>query len=271
MATQRMIKTSLWRKSRKFKQCDPLEKLLFIYLITNDDTELCGAYEQDMDEIAFHTGIDYRTLPQMLKRLEEIDLAIYRDGWIVIPHYMDQQNANNPKVRAGIENSFAVLPKQIRSLVNRYRIDGVSMPHEYPTSDLDSDIDSDIDVDTDSRPAKDPTLETYRSELSALLPMTAWRDIRSQLEALHRLSKMTRETQPSTPLETPEEFARMAVKVYARLKQTGRGDYWKRAAFDPKGLELRFTDVVTEMAQAYGQEQAEEAGVEAIRRMGIDV
>lgn len=105
---------------------------------------------------------------------------------------------------------------------------------------------------------KDPVLETYANELSALLPRTAWRDLQKQTEALHKLTKMTRDTQPLTPIDTPEEFAKMVVRVYAEMKQTGRGDYWKRAAFDPKGLEVRFTDVVTQLAEEYQRKQKEE-------------
>jgi hypothetical protein len=61
----------------------------------------------------------------------------------------------------------------------------------------------------------------------------------------------------------------MAVATYARMKQTGRGDYWKRAAFDPKGLELRFTDVVTEMAGEYDRLRREEEDLERVRRGGF--
>jgi hypothetical protein len=261
MATQRMVTTTIWTKSQKFIKLDPLQRYLFLYLITNERVELCGAYEMMLREMALWTGLDEReTLPNMLQALEDAGLAAYIDGWVVIPNYLKLQNLNNRSVKAGVEKSLSELPTHIRQAVDTLSTPSTQVVRDL---DLDLDLDSDIDVDVDS------TLATYRDELSALLPSTAWRNLQEQLAALHRLTKMTKETQPTTPLETPEEFARMAVATYARMKQTGRGDYWKRAAFDPKGLELRFTDVVTEMAGEYDRLRREEEDLERVRRGGF--
>lgn len=115
MATKRMIETSIWRKSRKFKKLQPLEKLLYIYLLSNEDTELCGAYELELDEMAYHTGLDHRTLPETIRRLEEVGLIRYIDGWVVIFNY--KAAVNNPSVRKGIQAGLDALPDHILALV----------------------------------------------------------------------------------------------------------------------------------------------------------
>jgi len=159
--------------------------------------------------------------------------------------------------------------KEIREMIEKYRVSQTVSDNPRPSeTNLIEVEESRVDKNRIDREV-DPTLKTYRDELSALLPSSAWRDLQEQTAALHRLTKMTKETQPTTPLETPEEFARMAVATYARMKQTGRGDYWKRAAFDPKGLELRFTDVVTEMAGEYDRLRREEEDLERVRRGGF--
>lgn len=140
MAKQRMVATSIWRRSRKFKKLDPLERYLFLYLITNEDVDLCGAYEQSMDDIAHFTGIDYRTLPQMLEDLEKVGLAKYLSGWVIIPNYAKLQNMSNPKVRAGMENSKSLLPNNIRLAMDR-----LSKAYALPTPDIDSDSDIDLE------------------------------------------------------------------------------------------------------------------------------
>lgn len=135
-----MVATSLWRRSKKFKRCDPLERYLFLYLITNEDTELCGAYEVDLDDVAHFTGIDYRTLPQMMQHLSEIGLAYYVDGWVLIPNYVELQNIDNHKVRIGVERGLAALPDHIREAMDR-----LSIGYAEPSDDFDSDSDSDSD------------------------------------------------------------------------------------------------------------------------------
>jgi len=115
----------------------------------------------------------------------------------------------------------------------------------------------------------DAVIDTYRNELSARLPATAWRNLGDQSAALRRVAKMTRETQPQTPIDSPEEFAALAVQQYQALKERGKNDYWKTAAFDPLTFERRFSDVVTALAEHYGEAKQQEDGLEAMRRMGV--
>lgn len=155
MANQRMVQTSLWRKSRRFKALQPLEKLLYLYLLTNSDTELCGAYELEMDEIALHTGIDYRTLPKTFERLEEVGLAKYVDGWVVIANY--KAFSENPKVRKGIEDGMSMLPKEIREVMDSLSdsMDRLS----YSMTDFDSDNDNDNDNDSPTGAVADEVID----------------------------------------------------------------------------------------------------------------
>lgn len=79
---------------------------------------------------------------------------------------------------------------------------------------------------------------------------------------------MTRDTQPTTPIETPEDFAKISVATYVAMKRNARSDYWKTASFEPKAIKRRFGDVVTEMAKQHRLDQEDEVGMAALRRMG---
>lgn len=141
MSKTRMVKTTLWRKSHRFRSLNPLDRYLYLFLITNEDVELSGAYEMPMDEIAHQTGIDARSLPGMLDRLASVDLARYVDGYVVIPRYIAVHNASNMKVRKGIESSIAHLPEHIRAMVQ-------PDDDESDVSSCDIDVTScDIDVE----------------------------------------------------------------------------------------------------------------------------
>lgn len=277
---QRMVDTDVWRKSARFAKCDPLERYLFLFLITNEHTSLCGAYEMRLDEIGLYAGIDYRqTLPQMLKRLEDVGLAIYRDGWVVIPKYTAKMSLGNPKVRTGVERGIAALPENIRSLIiaNDCQSSATdSQSSRSPDLDSDSDIDSDSDGDSDSAPAVvqqlpqsgDAVLRVYRDELSARLPITSWPDTAGQYSALRDLTSMTRSTQPQTPIETPEDYALLIVRAFERRKSIGKTDYWRTASFEPKTLLRRFGELTQDLAGDYGRDQIEAEGEAALARLG---
>lgn len=115
---------------------------------------------------------------------------------------------------------------------------------------------------------RDAVFDTLRNIVSGLLPSTAWPNASDQDAALHRIAKMIRDTQPSTPIDSPEEFARLSMQTYSALKRAGKSDYWKNASFEPIAIERRFGDVVTEMAKRYQQDENEQRGVDALRRMG---
>jgi hypothetical protein len=276
-----MVDTDVWRKSARFAECDPLERYLFLYLITNEHVSLCGAYEMRLDEIGLYTGLDYRqTLPQMLRRLEDVGLAIYRDGWVVIPKYTAKMSLGNPKVRKGVESGIAALPENIRSLIIANDCQSSPMDSQSSTSpDLvfDSDIDSDSDGDSDSDTAPaadqklpepgDSVLRVYRDELSARLPITSWPDTSGQYGALRDLTRMTRSTQPQTPIETPEDYALLIVRAFERRKSIGKTDYWRTASFEPKTLLRRFGELTQDLAGDYGRDQIEAEGEAALARL----
>ena len=112
MSKMRSVQTSIWTKSARFRQCDAIEKLLFMFLITNPETNLCGAFEMMLDDISHLTGIDHRNLPHVFEGLERKNLATYEDGWVIIPNY--KAVYDNPKVQRGIERELEALPQHIK-------------------------------------------------------------------------------------------------------------------------------------------------------------
>lgn len=127
----RSVQTTVWSLSKKFKRLDPLQKLLFLYLITNERTSLCGVYELDLDEVALRTGIDYRTLPEMFSQMEDVGIAMYRDGWVIIPNY--KANYDNPSVNRAVEKCLESLPADIKSTYDRLLADCSQTPNSQLT------------------------------------------------------------------------------------------------------------------------------------------
>jgi hypothetical protein len=146
MAKTRMVNTRFWNDSF-ISQLDPIGKLLFIYFITNEHTNICGIYELPLKIAAVETGIDSTMFVKILPNLKgRID---YINGWVCIKNFPKHQSGDNPKIKIGIEREMMAIPKDILEKAIAYGYPMVDSSH----SDLD--LDSDLDL-TESSP-KAPT------------------------------------------------------------------------------------------------------------------
>jgi len=115
MSKQRYINTRFWDDGY-VATLDPIEKLLFIYCLTNPLTEISGAYELPLRRIAFDTGIDKDMILKVFARFAENDKIHYRDGWIFLPNFIKHQS-DSPTVVKGIETSLKSVPDWILDMV----------------------------------------------------------------------------------------------------------------------------------------------------------
>jgi len=111
MAKQRIINTRLWSDSF-IQELKTHEKLLFIYILTNEHTNLCGIYECSMRTIEFETGINKKDLKQAIYTLQQAGKVVFFDGWVHIKNFSKYQN-ENPSIKKGIENAKAEIPAYI--------------------------------------------------------------------------------------------------------------------------------------------------------------
>lgn len=161
MAKQRFINTKFWSDSfiRKLK---PAEKLLFLYFLTNEHTEICGVYELPLDIIAFETGYPMDTISKGIDTLSKAGKIFFFGDWVYLKNFRKHQTSS-PKVKQGIEISFSKVPEEIRlkiaevdtlSIPYRYPIDTISHSNSDPNSDPNSER-GEINSPTPSEQAKD--------------------------------------------------------------------------------------------------------------------
>lgn len=141
MAKQRMINTRFWEDGYT-SNLDPIEKLLFLYFLTNTSTNICGFYEIPIKKIASDTGIDKDMVLKIIQRFTEDKKIYYIDGWICIKNFVKHQNQKSPTVRKGIEVELKNIPKNIAEMVETldslYHIDTLSHFNLNINSNLNS-------------------------------------------------------------------------------------------------------------------------------------
>ena len=116
MSKQRYISTKFWQDNYIIDK-DPIEKLLFLYLLTNPLTNILGIYEISIKIIAFDTGIDSEMILKILERFEKDDKVKYFKGHIALKNFTKHQK-DNPKINKGIEILISETPLELLSWVN---------------------------------------------------------------------------------------------------------------------------------------------------------
>ena len=116
MSKERYLNTKFWDDNYIIEK-DPIEKLIFLYLLTNTLTNIIGIYEISINRIAFDTGIDKDMVIKILERFEADDKAKYKNGWIALKNFTKHQK-NNPKINKGIEILTNEVPLELLRWVN---------------------------------------------------------------------------------------------------------------------------------------------------------
>ncbi len=118
MAKNRYVNTKFW-DDQYISDLDPVEKLLFLYLLTNPLTEMCGIYEIQVRRIALDTGIDKDMIPKIFFRFAEAGKIFYiNNNWVYIRNFQKHQ-AVNDSIKIGIERSLKAIPAEIMQVVCR--------------------------------------------------------------------------------------------------------------------------------------------------------
>lgn len=112
MAKTRIINTRFWDDTY-ISNLNPIEKLLFLYFLTNTHTNICGIYELPLKNIAVDSGIEKEEIEKILKKFAKERKISYIEGWVCVINFPKYQAKDNPKIKKGIENEINLIPSHI--------------------------------------------------------------------------------------------------------------------------------------------------------------
>lgn len=124
VAKQRIVNTKFWDDSY-IAGLTPLEKLLFLYLITNPLTNISGVYELPVRRAAFDVGLSIEEVEKAFGRFEADGKMARFNGWVGVTNFIKHQTLN-PKIKIGIMQELKRAPKEV---VDRVSIDYLSLSH----------------------------------------------------------------------------------------------------------------------------------------------
>ena len=186
MSKLRSLSTAFW--SDPFvEDLSPEEKLLFIYLITNEKTNMLGIYEASIKKISFETGLEKETVQKALKGFETLKKVKYINNHVILVNYLKHQNFNTNMKKSAID-VYNNLPKELKikglvlsknnpsegfqSLLNHYgMVSKVEVEYE-----IEYEIESEIEEETEEEAfdfSKDETeLKEYSMEVGKFFGKT---------------------------------------------------------------------------------------------------
>ena len=109
MANYRQIHTQIWTDNW-FLELAPDEKLLFIYLFSNDKSSLSGIYEIHDKLISFETGMKMSRINTILNKFADSGKVYAQDGLIWIVNMKKYHTYKNESVKTRIEMDIKALP-----------------------------------------------------------------------------------------------------------------------------------------------------------------
>ena len=159
MSKKRYVDTKFWDDAY-ITSLEPMERYLFLYLITNPLTKLSGIYELQLRRIVFDTGLDMAVVKAGVEKFQVDAKLAYIDGWMVLRNFTKHQNLNQ-NMKKGIVAEVAKIPKKIAE-----KLKGLEWFGSLSHLDLDSILfnsDSNLDLDSTS-PAQKALLQSKTQE-----------------------------------------------------------------------------------------------------------
>ena len=116
MDVKRCINVRMWSDSW-FEGLPPEYKLVWLYLLTNEFTNMLGVYELSLKRIAYDTGIEKETLSKAFEGFTKDKKAFYLfDKWVVLPNFLKNQSLN-PNMLKSATQIYRNLPKELKEIV----------------------------------------------------------------------------------------------------------------------------------------------------------
>jgi len=131
MAEYRQIHTHIWRDDW-FLELSPTEKLLFVYLFSNESTNLAGIYKLSTKHVELETGLSMIEVTETMSKFEDAGKIVHLDGYVWVRNLRKYNASPSPKTARAIEIVLEAIPHnlQIKRLYMEYYQPGI--PYRYP-------------------------------------------------------------------------------------------------------------------------------------------
>lgn len=174
----RSLNTRIWQDGW-FETLSTSEKLLFIYLLTNQYVNLPGIYELSDRRILLETGLDNEQLQSAKKSLE--NKIMFFDGWIIIKNIERYDTYSGGKLLIAREKQLQEIPEAILDKSEAFKgkiSDRVSIEYPYPMDTRNSNSNSNRGIvkgDEDDTSEDNPNAQRRKAREERKANKNSWK------------------------------------------------------------------------------------------------
>ncbi|OGV36996.1 MAG: hypothetical protein A2020_16475 [Lentisphaerae bacterium GWF2_45_14] len=145
MDPRRSINTRFWL-DEWIETLDPIERLLYLYLLTNPQTNIAGVYEISIKRMAFETGIEKDVVKKVLERFQSAGKVAVVNSHIIVINWLKNQSMND-NMKIGVLKILYNLPENIKKIVKDLK----------PFQELENAFEGRIRISNDSETISNPS------------------------------------------------------------------------------------------------------------------
>ena len=262
MSEYRQLHQAFWA-SQSVESLDPIEKLIYLYLITGPLSNMEGLYKVSLKRMSFETGIEPDMCMKICKRLEDESLAGWRDGWVCVTQAANHMSSS-PTMLKHSKKVYEDTPGDVLAWVN-----GIGYQYPKGISDTLSIADNTLSYTRLDKTRQNKTTPKKVADKSALpapmkdefkayidqwfysrYPYTSFGKERKAVTGL--AAKAVRQS-IDTGVATSMEVADAMMAAYEGLI-SGRDKFWNQQPLTPSGLLSMWDRVVSTMRAKAPQE-----------------
>ena len=131
MDIRRSVNTKFWSDSF-VEDMEPKEKLLFLYLLTNEKTNMLGVYEISVKRISYETGLTPDEIIKAFEGFERVRKGYYFANIVFLPNWIKNQ-AMNTNMMKSARTEYNDLSNDLKNRLKLYGFEGFeSLSKGYP-------------------------------------------------------------------------------------------------------------------------------------------
>jgi len=131
VANFRQIHVSFW-KDEWVLDLTLAEKGFFIYLWSNESTNLAGIYKLSKKVICFETGSSMAFTEKTLDKFQKAEKVFYEDGIVWVKNLRRYHETSSTKVQTRIKRDLETIPHCELKIAYLEYYDTLSIPYGYP-------------------------------------------------------------------------------------------------------------------------------------------
>lgn len=181
MASYRNLQMSFWTDAKILENFSAMEKYMYLYLLTNPHTSLCGCYEISFVTAASETALKKADVKKLVAKLIEKGVIDYSEDTneVLLLHWHKYNWTSSEKLKASLEKIIAHIKclKFQEYLTELLQCtDRVSVQYRYPTDTSVSVSVSVSDIDINNKSIDINTLKNEFEEIWKLYPRKHGKD-----------------------------------------------------------------------------------------------